>query len=223
MRILVVDDHPLVLDALRGIVKKLGREVEVLSARSRDECLAQLRNVCEIDLLLLDLGVPGADGLSALAEVRQLHPEIPLVVVSATDDGNTINDAIGLGAMGFIPKSSPPDVMLSALRLVLSGGIYLPPAALAPRSQRSNGTAKRAAPFSATPADLGLTPRQSEVLSLLLQGKPTKLICRSLGLAEGTVKIHVASILRAVGVSTRMQLLVEASRRGWRIDELNPT
>ena len=222
MKILVVDDHPLVLDALRLIVKKLERTVEVFSARSRDECLTQLRKVRDVDLMLLDLGGPGADGFSALREVRQAHPEIPLVVVSATDDSGTINEAIGLGAMGFIPKSSSPEVMLSALRLVLSGGIYLPPAALAARAQRRSGATARAAPFAATLTDIGLTPRQSEVLSQLLQGKPNKLICRSLGLAEGTVKIHVASILRAVGVSTRMQLLVEASKRGWRIDELNP-
>ena len=139
MKILVVDDHPLVLDALRLIVKKLERTVEVFSARSRDECLTQLRKVRDVDLMLLDLGGPGADGFSALREVRQAHPEIPLVVVSATDDSGTINEAIGLGAMGFIPKSSSPEVMLSALRLVLAGGIYLPPAALAARAQRCSG------------------------------------------------------------------------------------
>ncbi len=220
MNILVVDDHPLVLDALRQIVKKLDRAVAVSTAQTRAECLTRLTEAEaseQTDLILLDLGLPGANGLSLVGEVRSLQPGIPMVVVSATDDSETINQAIDMGAMGFIPKSSTPDVMLSALRLVLSGGIYLPPAALAPKTRASALAPVR---FAATVSDIGLTPRQSEVMALLLQGKPNKLICRDLDLAEGTVKVHVASILRAVGVSTRNQLLVEASKRGWRIDDL---
>ena len=220
MNILVVDDHPLVLDALRQIVKKLDRAVAVSTAQTRAECLTRLTEAEaseQTDLILLDLGLPGANGLSLVGEVRSLQPGIPMVVVSATDDSETINQAIDMGAMGFIPKSSTPDVMLSALRLVLSGGIYLPPAALAPKTRASALAPVR---FAATVSDIGLTPRQSEVMALLLQGKPNKLICRDLNLAEGTVKVHVASILRAVGVSTRNQLLVEASKRGWRIDDL---
>jgi len=220
VNVLVVDDHPLVLDALRQIVRKLDRAVAVTTARSRAECLACLEDYEageQTDLVLLDLGLPGANGLSLLSEVRSRHPGIPMVVVSATDDADTVNQAIDLGAMGFIPKSSTPDVMLSALRLVLSGGIYLPPAALAPKTRAAAAAPAR---FAATAADIGLTPRQSEVMALLLQGKPNKLICRDLDLAEGTVKVHVASILRAVGVSSRNQLLVEASKRGWRIDDL---
>lgn len=221
MNILVVDDHPLVLDALQQIVKRLDRSVAVLTARSRNECLARLEQASPAgaaDLILLDLGLPGANGLSLLREVRDGYPDIPLVVVSANDDSEVITDAIDMGAMGFIPKSSTPAVMLSALRLVLSGGIYLPPAALAPKARAPSADAP--APFAATPADIGLSHRQAEVMSLMLRGKPNKLICRDLGLAEGTVKVHVASILRAVGVATRMQLLVEASKRGWRIDDL---
>lgn len=221
MNILVVDDHPLVLDALQQIVKRLDRSVAVLTARSRTECLARLEQASPAgaaDLILLDLGLPGANGLSLLREVRDGYPDIPLVVVSANDDSEVITDAIDMGAMGFIPKSSTPAVMLSALRLVLSGGIYLPPAALAPKARAPSADAP--APFAATPADIGLSHRQAEVMSLMLRGKPNKLICRDLGLAEGTVKVHVASILRAVGVATRMQLLVEASKRGWRIDDL---
>jgi DNA-binding NarL/FixJ family response regulator len=220
VNILVVDDHPLVLDALRQIVKKLDRAVAVSTAQTRAECLTRLTEAEaseQTDLILLDLGLPGANGLSLVGEVRSLQPGIPMVVVSATDDSETINQAIDMGAMGFIPKSSTPDVMLSALRLVLSGGIYLPPAALAPKTRASALAPVR---FAATVSDIGLTPRQSEVMALLLQGKPNKLICRDLNLAEGTVKVHVASILRAVGVSTRNQLLVEASKRGWRIDDL---
>ena len=220
MNILVVDDHPLVLDALRQNVKKLDRAVAVSTAQTRAECLTRLTEAEaseQTDLILLDLGLPGANGLSLVGEVRSLQPGIPMVVVSATDDSETINQAIDMGAMGFIPKSSTPDVMLSALRLVLSGGIYLPPAALAPKTRASALAPVR---FAATVSDIGLTPRQSEVMALLLQGKPNKLICRDLNLAEGTVKVHVASILRAVGVSTRNQLLVEASKRGWRIDDL---
>lgn len=216
LNVLVVDDHPLVLDALRHIVQKLGHAVAVTTAASRTELQSRLSGDAATDLILLDLALPGAVGLSLLAEVRDGHPEVPVVVVSGSDDADTINAAIDLGAMGFIPKSSTPAVMLSALRLVLSGGIYLPPAALAPRSRLPDAAAR----FSATPADSGLTPRQTEVMALLLRGMPNKLICRDLGLAEGTVKVHVASILRTLGVASRNQLLVEASRRGWRIDDM---
>jgi DNA-binding NarL/FixJ family response regulator len=118
--------------------------------------------------------------------------------------------------MGFIPKTSSNQVMLQALRLVLSGGVYLPPVALGSRA----GAGSPPSPRASDPApgmsarDLGLTARQAQVLQLILQGKPNKVICRELGLAEGTVKIHVAAILRALNVSTRTQAVIEASRLG---------
>jgi DNA-binding NarL/FixJ family response regulator len=223
VKILVVDDHPLILEALHHVLKQLDGDVRVFDAQSADQAHVLLRTHDDADLLLLDLGLPGADGLELLARLRSSHPSIPVVVLSASDARDNVMRAIDVGAMGFIPKSSSNQVMLGALRLVLSGGVYLPPAALV------HDGAARGAPMASTPAaregatsarELGLTERQAQVLALILQGKPNKLICRELDLAEGTVKIHVAAILRALNVSTRTQAVIEASRLGLTVDTL---
>lgn len=222
VKILVVDDHPLILEALQHVLKQLDADVEVQDAQSADQAHALLRAHPDADLLLLDLGLPGTDGLDFLSRVRSESPSIPVVVLSASDARDNVMRAIDLGAMGFIPKSSSNQVMLGALRLVLSGGVYLPPAALL--QEESSVSVRPSAPQAReggiTPRDLGLTERQAQVLALILQGKPNKLICRELDLAEGTVKIHVAAILRALNVSTRTQAVIEASRLGLTVDGL---
>lgn len=225
VKILVVDDHPLILEALHHVLKQLDAQVEVFDAQSADQAQALLQANDDADLLLLDLGLPGADGLEVLSRVRTAHPSIPVVVLSASDARENVMRAIDLGAMGFIPKSSSNQVMLGALRLVLSGGVYLPPAALmhdggSERGGVALGSAPAARDSGVTARDLGLTERQAQVLGLILQGKPNKLICRELDLAEGTVKIHVAAILRALNVSTRTQAVIEASRLGLTVDAL---
>ncbi len=220
VKILVVDDHPLILEALHHVLKQLDADVQVIAAQSADEAAALAAQHADADLMLLDLGLPGADGLDLLGRIRSQSPAIPVVVLSASDARENVMRAIDLGAMGFIPKSSSNQVMLGALRLVLSGGVYLPPAALVSSDE---GAAPRAVPARegrVTPRDLGLTDRQAQVLALILQGKPNKLICRELDLAEGTVKIHVAAILRALNVSTRTQAVIEASRLGLTVDTL---
>lgn len=228
MKILVVDDHPLILEALRHTLTQLGEQVQLADARNADDGRALVTSHPDADLLLLDLGLPGADGFALLADIRETHPGVPVVVLSGSDRREDVMRAIDAGAMGFIPKTSPSEVMLSALRLVLSGSVYLPPQAMFPaggsRGASSGATQAAAqAPRSApTPREIGLTERQTEVLTLLLQGKPNKLICRELGLAEGTVKIHVAAILRALGVNTRTQAVIEVSRLGLQLDDLVP-
>jgi DNA-binding NarL/FixJ family response regulator len=143
-----------------------------------------------------------------------------VVVLSASDRREDILRAIDLGAMGYIPKTSSNQVTLQALRLVLSGGVYLPPVALNLRDevQAPLATQRQSGP-RVTPSELGLTARQSQVLALILQGKPNKVICRELALAEGTVKIHVAAILRALNVGTRTQAVIEASRIGLQFEK----
>jgi DNA-binding NarL/FixJ family response regulator len=219
MKILVVDDHPLILEALHHVLRQLASQVSVFDARNGADAKALLAAHADAGLLLLDLGLPGVDGFTLLADVRQAHPDIPVVVLSGSDDREDIVRAIDLGAMGYIPKRSSNDIMLQALRLVLSGGVYLPPNALALRDeappQPRNASAART-----TPQDLGLTSRQAQVLALILQGKPNKDICRELNLAEGTVKIHVAAILRALNVASRTQAVIEASRLGLRLENL---
>ena len=223
VKILVVDDHPLILEALHHVLRQLDREVEVYEARTGAEGRKLVAAHPETGLLLLDLTLPDVDGLALLSELRHDFPAIPVVVLSASDSREDVLRAIDLGAMGFIPKTSSNQVMLQALRLVLSGGVYLPPAALVHQEGAEIETAGKSAPDPIGPTrvttrELGLTGRQAQVLALILQGKPNKVICRELGLAEGTVKIHVAAILRALNVSTRTQAVIEASRLGLHLE-----
>jgi DNA-binding NarL/FixJ family response regulator len=145
-----------------------------------------------------------------LSELRRDWPGIPLLVLSATHDRATVERALDLGAMGFIPKTANTRVLIDALRLVLSGGVFVPPDCPGTGSARPRAAARA--------QDLGLTLRQSDVLRLLVQGKPNKLICRDLALSEGTVKVHVSAILRALNVHNRTQVVIELARRGVRLD-----
>ncbi len=224
MKILVVDDHPLILEALQHVLRALDGGATIHDARTAEDGRRLVAEHPDARLLILDLSLPGADGFSLLHELRTAYPSIPVVVLSASDQREDIMRAIDLGAMGYIPKSSSNLVMLQALRLVLSGGVYLPSVALALR-EASGTELLRAAEGGATrttPRELGLTARQAQVLALILQGKPNKVICRELGLAEGTVKIHVAAILRALNVSTRTQAVIEASRLGLQLEGAMP-
>jgi len=208
MKILIVDDHPLILHALAQVLPQLDPGLEVLGASDRVATLTLLARHPDCALVLLDLTLPGARGLDLLAELRRDRPLLPIVVLSATHDSATVGAAIAAGARGFIAKTASPIALLDAIETVLSGGRHV--------------TAdQRAAPrkIKGVPVDiLGLTQRQSDVLLLLLQGKPNKLICRDLRLSEGTVKVHVSAILRALNVHSRSQAIVELARRGFSIE-----
>jgi DNA-binding NarL/FixJ family response regulator len=216
LKILIVDDHELIREAMRQVLKQLDANIEVMEAANCVDALTLADQHPDLDLILLDIQLPGTSGLEALSKFRERHPAIPVVVLSGSESRDDIMRAIDGGAMGFIPKSQPSRVMINALRLVLAGGVYLPveflglPAA-SPAAPLPNAATVR------TPADLGMTGRQSEVLALLVQGKPNKLICRDLGLAEGTVKIHVTAILRALGVANRTQAVIAVSRLGLKL------
>ena len=162
--------------------------------------------------MILDLALPGCDGFELLADLRRDWPDIPVLVLSATYDKLTVEMALDLGAMGFIPKTANAHVLIDALRLVLSGGVFVP----AECSVAGAGAFRPRAVVRSE--ELGLTPRQADVLKLLVQGKPNKLICRDLSLSEGTIKVHVSAILRALNVRTRTQVVIELARRGVRLD-----
>lgn len=213
MKVLVVDDHPLICEALRQVLKALDKDIELLEAGSGQDALAEADKNDSIDLVLLDLALPDADGFEVLRELRERHPSFPVVVLSASERADTVMRALDAGAMGFIPKTSPNEVLLGALRLVISGGVYLPAEVLrhAPSPERAPGAAE------ASYRSIGLTERQSQVLALMVQGMPNKLICRELDLAEGTVKIHVTAILKALGVSSRTQAVIAVGRLGLRL------
>ena len=225
MKILIVDDHPLILEAMRSVLKQLDGAIEVLEAGTCDEALAVAAREPELALVLLDLRLPGTSGLEGLRILRERHANVPVVVLSASEDRGEVMRALDLGAMGFIPKTQPSGVMIGALKVVLSGGVYLPADIMsqpAPAADATTNESEGVYDPKAQGAELGLTPRQAEVLSLLIQGKPNKLICRDLNLAEGTVKIHVAAILKALGVMNRTQAVVAVSRMGLKLGPLRP-
>lgn len=209
MKILVVDDHVLIREALRGLFRELKPEAIVLEAADAAQAVALLGEQPDIALILLDLSLPDRDGLGLLAELRAGHPAISVVVLSGFADRANVMRALDQGALGFIPKSAGREVMTSALSLVFSGGVYIPPEILASKSP--------AARPHLPPSDFGLTGRQGDVLALMMQGKSNKAICRRLDLAEATVKNHVTAILKALGVSNRTEAVLAASARGWQV------
>jgi DNA-binding NarL/FixJ family response regulator len=212
MKILVIDDHPLIQEALKHVLSELDASLELIQAHDASSAHAALSRTSDVDLLVLDLALPGCDGFDLLADLRRDWPDIPVLVLSATYDKATVELALDLGAMGFIPKTANARVLVDALRLVLSGGVFVPVECSA-----AGGGSLR--PRSGTKShELGLTPRQSDVLKLLVQGKPNKLICRDLSLSEGTIKVHVSAILRALNVHNRTQVVIELARRGVRLD-----
>ncbi len=216
MRILVVDDHPLMTDAIRLALQQLARSVEVDSAGSLGQALARAEEPPAIDLVLLDLGLPDCAGLEALTRFRERFPALPVVVFSGSYDNVSILGALDRGAMGYIPKTSAKEVLLNAVRLVVSGGIYVPVEVL--RAHEHQAVAQAQPQAVTRPDELHLSARQTEVLGLLLRGLPNKLIARRLDISENTAKIHVSAVLRALGVATRTQALIAASRLGLRLD-----
>lgn len=219
MKILIVDDHHLIREGLRPVLRQLAPEgssepAEVFEAASFQAGLELANAHPDLDLVLLDLHLPDVTGFAALADLQERHPAIPVVVVSGEDDPNLVRMAFEHGALGFIPKSSTSQVILNALRLVLSGGTYLPreimsaPATPSKPSDLQNASAHR------TLEALGITPRQADVLLLLLAGMSNKLICRQLNLAEGTVKNHLAAVFKALNVTSRVEAVIAAGRLG---------
>ena len=228
MKVLLIDDHPLILSALQSVIQGLGDDVTVVGAGSARAARETLKADSEFDLVLLDLQLGDADGFDVLVEFRSKYPSLPVVVVSASDRSSDVIRSIDLGAMGFVPKRSSNDALFEALHLVMSGGIYVPPMTMG--SERSlpekpqgdtvpgvlrvvRENAEGSGYQTPVPlASLGLTPRQTDVLALLLQGKPNKLIARDLNLSVETVKDHVAAVLRTLNVSSRTQAVLAVSQ-----------
>ncbi len=235
MKVLLIDDHPLILAALQAVIRGLGDDVTMVGVGSPDEARAVLKSDPDQDLVLLDLYLGEGDGFELLSELRTRYPALPIVVVSASDRASDVIRAIDAGAMGFVPKRASNATLFDALRLVMSGGIYVPPMTLGgaygsiepptdgdtmpdvmrphpgERVDRQPGTAPHPAPATSLDA-LGLSKRQTDVLAYLLQGMPNKLIAREMHLSVDTVKDHVAAVLRALGVSSRTQAVLAVSQ-----------
>jgi DNA-binding NarL/FixJ family response regulator len=202
VKVLIADDHPLVRDALARTVRELDADAEALEAGDFAGLLRAAQQMTA-DFAIVDLQMPGMDGVAGLRRLREAVPTLPVVVASGQEDVATIRAVLGAGAMGFIPKSERPEVLVGALRLVRLGGTYVPPRLL--EAAPAPAAATRAADF---------TPRQLEVLRLLMRGEPNKLIARQLDLTEGTVKIHIAAILRTLQVRNRTEAVVRARELG---------
>ncbi|MBI4207896.1 MAG: response regulator transcription factor [Betaproteobacteria bacterium] len=217
MKILVIDDHALIREALRGVLKELkGDDVSVAEAADWRGAARLIDQGAAFDLILLDLNLPDRDGFEILAELRERYPAVAVVVLSAQHDRDSVAKALELGALGFIPKSAQREVMLSALNLIFSGGMYIPPEILTRQGPTppQSPTASPRSGRQVTAADLGLTERQMEVLTLMMQGRSNKAICRLLNLAEPTVKNHVTAILKALKADNRTEAVMAAAARG---------
>jgi DNA-binding NarL/FixJ family response regulator len=220
MKFLVVDDHALIREAMRGVLKELCGEATVLEAASAAQATGLIGQHPDLALILLDNKLPDRDGVELLRELREAYPAISVVMQSAFCDRETVLEALDNGALGFIPKTDSREVLLGALRLILAGGTYIPPGVLArtPPAGAAAMPEKPPAPHRRlAPADLGLTERQVDVLALMMQGKSNKLICRDLDLAEPTVKNHVSAILKALGVTNRTEAVLAVAALGWEL------
>ena len=224
MKILLVDDHVLIRDALRSVLKELKGDATVLEASDSRQAMALVAQHADLGLILLDLNLPDRDGFSVLADLRERYPAISVVVLSGQQDRTSVVKALDLGALGYIPKSGQREVMLSALQLVFAGGIYIPPEILtrdalaAPHAGAKPPTCERP---RVSPSELGLTERQLDVLALMTQGKSNKAICRVLDLAEPTVKNHVTAILKALKVTNRTEAVIAVRELGWELPPVN--
>ena len=204
-RLLIADDHPLFRGALREAVAELVARAEIVEAGSFEEMPKLLDKGGDIDLILLDLSMPGVRGFSGLMFLRAQYPSVPVVVVSANDDPSVIRRCMDFGASGFIPKTLAVDRMREAIRHVLDGGVWIPPDV--------NLEAGSDAATAALMARLAtLTPQQVRVLMMLSAGLLNKQIAYELSVSEATVKAHVSAILQKLGVDSRTQAVIAAAR-----------
>lgn len=216
LQVLLADDHALFRDGMRYVLQQLSDEVDILDAGNFADALTLAAANPSLDLVLLDLNMPGSDGVSSIRIFHQRFPSIPLVVVSGSDQRTDIEWVMEYGAMGFISKMSSGKIMVNALRMVLDGGIYLPPQLLAQSMVAlGQGEPARGAPQINTH---GLTRRQMEALQYLAAGLSNKEISAKMNLAEGTVKVHVAAAYQVLQVNSRLDAVVKARNLGL-IDE----
>ncbi len=214
MKVLIGDDHALFRAGLRLQLEQMDENVQILEGSDFTEALRLAEEQDSLDLVLIDLDMPGMGWRDALRKLHDRFQDLPVVVISASDDYRDISEALDIGIAGYIPKSSSGDILIGALKLVFSGGTYLPPALLkkvsserAPQQPEAGGEIDP----ESVPV---LTPRQQEVLVLLAKGQSNKEIALALGISGATVKIHVRRILSALKAGNRTKAVLEAARLG---------
>ncbi|MGE3875117.1 MAG: response regulator [Parvibaculaceae bacterium] len=217
LRIVVADDHALVRGGIGVLIKTLYQDSELVECNNYEKTLKALDQPEPVDLLLLDLLMPGMDLIRSVKHICTRWPDVPVIVISVREDMQTIREALRSGAMGYIPKTSSPDVTMNAIRLVLSGGIYVPPDALqlgsglSSDSQLNEEFGLPAATASSRGAH-GLTPRQEDVMQLMSEGRSNKEIAAELDLTAGTVKMHLSRIYKVLGAKSRTEAIAKYSK-----------
>lgn len=209
MRALVIDDHPLIHEIMPAVLRKALGEVTVATQSTLEAGLAHAAGSAPPDLVLLDLGLPGCEGIDALTRFRMEFPQLPVVVISANSDRESILGVLDSGANGFIPKTSKPEVIVAALRLVAAGGVYVPPEAIEDLTMQM--------PLRTVRESMDLTERQRDVLRLILKGYNNERIASELAIAPNTVKQHAHAIFVQLGVSSRAEAVVAAANMGLRL------
>lgn len=218
MKILIADDHTLFREGLHYTLQNLAEDVDILEASNGNEAIQMVRHYPDLDLVLMDLDMPGLDGYNGLIRLRQDYPELPVAIVTASEYEQDMLRVLECGAAGYIPKSSTSKEMLEAIRKILDGDVYVPDlAASSGTFHIRQGMQDKLRMGMNPPPGLEkyhLTPRQREVLTLMCKGLSNKSIANELGMAEGTVKIHVTAILKAMNASNRTQAVIMAREAG---------
>ncbi|MEW5788849.1 MAG: response regulator transcription factor [Pseudomonadota bacterium] len=207
MKILLADDHPLFRAGVKPVLEKLERHVTIHEAVDYPSAFDTMRQAGEVDLVLMDLYMPGMSGIEGIVRFRATYPDVPLVVLSASEQREDIQQLLGAGALGFISKASPSETILSALKQVLAGSIYAPPELFPPQEDGSSGMPV----CSRYPA---LSYRQIQVLRELAKGQSNKQIGYALDVTEGTVKLHLAQIFKILKVDNRTEAVLVAQKMG---------
>ena len=205
----MIDDHPLIHEIMPAMLRKALGDVTVATQSTLEAGLAHAAGSVPPDLVLLDLGLPGCEGIDAITRFRMEFPQLPVVVLSANSDRDSILGVLDSGANGFIPKTSKPEVIIAALRLVAAGGVYVPPEAIEDLAVRM--------PLRAPRESMDLTERQRDVLRLILKGYNNERIASELAIAPNTVKQHAHAIFVQLGVSSRAEAVVAAAHMGLRL------
>lgn len=205
MKILIADDHALFRDGLAMRLEEIDPDVVLLQAATFSQALKILDQENDIDMIIVDLDMPDMKWEEGIEQLRQKSNEINMVVISASEDVRSIRKVLASGIKGYIPKRSEPKIMHNALKLILEGGTYIPPALIENNAEM---------PLNGNHRGKTLTNRQSQVLDLIAQGKSNKQIAYEMGVSEATVKLHINALLRSLKVNNRTQAVVTAQKMG---------
>ena len=210
MKLLIVDDHAVLREGLAALLQQIGPDTTVVQARDAREAITLLGDHPDLDVVVLDLMMPGMQGLDALSEFARTRPDLPVIVLSSSEDPSDVRKALAAGALGYVPKSAGQRVLLSAIQLVLNGDLYIPPLVL----EGNRGSAESFGYRAGNRPEQVLTARQVEILKFLSEGAPNKSIAKVLGLSEKTVKAHVTAIFKTLNVENRTQAAVAGRKAG---------